>query len=48
MLLIGFINDLLTSGFYSLANSFPKEIIVALNSGMAIAGILMNLTQFIF
>jgi hypothetical protein len=45
--IMGFINALLTSGFYSLASFFPLECIVSLNSGMAIAGILMNIIQYI-
>ena len=44
---MGFINALLTSGFYSLASFFPLDILVALNSGMAIAGILMNVIEYI-
>ena len=47
ILIMGFINALLTSGFYSLASFFPLENIVSLNSGMAIAGILMNVIQYI-
>ena len=46
ILIMGFINALLTSGFYSLASFFPLECVVSLNSGMAIAGILMNLIQY--
>ena len=47
ILVMGFINALLTSGFYSLASFFPLDILVALNSGMAIAGILMNVIEYI-
>lgn len=47
ILIMGFINALLTSGFYALASFFPTEIIVSLNTGMAVAGILMNVIQYI-
>jgi len=47
ILIMGFINALLTSGFYALASFFPAEIIVSLNTGMAVAGILMNVIQYI-
>lgn len=47
ILIMGFINALLTSGFYSLASFFPLDILVSLNSGMAIAGILMNVIEYI-
>ena len=47
ILIMGFINALLTSGFYSLASFFPLDNLVALNSGMAIAGILMNVIEYI-
>lgn len=46
ILIMGFINALLTSGFYALASFFPTEIVVSLNTGMAIAGILMNFIQY--
>lgn len=45
--IMGFINALLTSGFYSLASFFPTEMVVSLNTGMAIAGILMNVIQYL-
>lgn len=47
ILIMGFVNALLTSGFYSLASFFPLDNLVALNSGMAIAGILMNVIQYV-
>ena len=47
ILIMGFVNALLTSGFYSLASFFPLENVVSLNTGMAIAGILMNVIQYI-
>ena len=47
ILIMGFVNALLTSGFYSLASFFPLENLVSLNSGMAIAGILMNIIKYI-
>lgn len=47
VLIMGFVNALLTSGFYSLASFFPLENVVSLNTGMAIAGILMNVIQYI-
>lgn len=47
MLLQGFINAVCLSSFFGLASYFPFEYIIIMSTGQGIAGILMNVIQFL-
>ena len=47
ILIMGLINALLSSGFFTLVSHFPLEDIVALSVGQGFSGIIMNIIQYI-
>lgn len=47
ILIMGLINALCTSGFFSFATYFPLEMIIALSTGQGFAAIFLNVVMFI-
>ena len=47
MLIMGLINALMSSGFFTLVSVFPLEMIIALSTGQGFAGIFLNVIKYI-
>lgn len=47
ILVMGLVNALCTSGFFSFTSYFPLEMIIALSTGQGIAGIFLNVIMYI-
>lgn len=47
MLIMGLINALMSSGFFTLVSFFPLEMIIALSTGQGFAGIFLNIIMYI-
>ena len=46
-LIMGLVNALMSSGFFSFASLFPLEMIIALSTGQGFAGIILNIIKYI-
>ena len=46
-LIMGLVNALISSGFFSFASLFPLEMIIALSTGQGFAGIILNIIKYI-
>lgn len=47
MLIMGLINALMSSGFFTLVSFFPLKMIIALSTGQGFAGIFLNIIMYI-